>query len=129
MIELGRIDTIIKVSLLLSHLALPRKGHLDAAAHVMAYVGQRHNSRLLYDPKYPEINYSVFMKCDCSEFYWNAEEAIHMTAPAPRGISVDIPIFVANDCAGDTASFRSRSCFLIYFKSLSAMVFKEAVYS
>ena len=44
MIELGRIDIITEVSLLLSHVALPREGHLEAAVHVMTHVGQRYNS-------------------------------------------------------------------------------------
>ena len=47
-IELGRIDRITEVLLLSSHVGLPR-GHLDAAVHVMAHVGQRYNSRLVYD--------------------------------------------------------------------------------
>ena len=42
MIELERIDIITKVSLLSSHVALPREGHLEAVVHVMAHVGQRY---------------------------------------------------------------------------------------
>ena len=55
-IELGRIDRITEVLLLSSHVGLPR-GHLDAAVHVMAHVGQRYNSRLVYEP---EIDHSIF---------------------------------------------------------------------
>ena len=76
MIELGRIDIITKVSLLSSHVALPSEGHLDAAVYVMAHVVQRYNSRLAFDPLYPEIDYSVFKKCDWSDFYRDAKEAI-----------------------------------------------------
>ena len=64
MIKLGRIDITNKVSLLSSHVALLREGHLDAAVHVMSHVGQRYNSRLVYDPSYPEIDHSVFKECD-----------------------------------------------------------------
>ena len=53
MIELGRTDIITKVPLLSSHVALPRKGCLEAAIHVMAHVGQKYNSRLVYDPFIP----------------------------------------------------------------------------
>ena len=60
MIKLGRINIIIKVSLLLSHIVLPREGHFEAAIHVMAHVGHRYTSRLVYDSLYPEINHSVF---------------------------------------------------------------------
>ena len=44
MIKLERIKKIMEVLLLLSHVVLPREGHLDAAVHVMAHVGQRYNS-------------------------------------------------------------------------------------
>ena len=60
MIELGRIDIIIEVSLLSSHGALPREGHLEAAVYVMAYMGQRYNSRLVHDLSYQEIDHNVF---------------------------------------------------------------------
>ena len=45
MVELGRIDITTKVSLLSSHIALPREGLLEAAVHVMAHVGQKYNSK------------------------------------------------------------------------------------
>ena len=40
MVELGRIDIILEVLLLSSHVALPIEGHLEAAVHAMAHVGQ-----------------------------------------------------------------------------------------
>ena len=83
MSELGRIDKITEVSLLSSHVALPREGHLDAAVHVMAYVGQKYSSRLAYDHLYQEIDNRVLKKCDWSKFYWNAEETIPMNIPEP----------------------------------------------
>ena len=56
------------------HVALPRKWHFNAAVHVMFNVGQRYNSRLVYDPSYPLIDHSVFTKHDWSEFYRDANE-------------------------------------------------------
>ena len=107
MVELGRIDIITKVSLLSSHVALPREGHLEAAVHVMAHVGQKYNSRLVYDPLYPEIDHSVFKECDWSEFYRDAKEAIPVNAPEPCRKEVDICMFVDSDHAGDKVSCRS----------------------
>ena len=83
MIELGRIDIIMEVSLLSLHVALPREGCLEAAVHVMAHVGQRYNSRLVYDPTHPEIDHSFFKECDWSEFYRDAKEAIFVNVPKP----------------------------------------------
>ena len=76
MIELRRIDIITKVLLLSSDIALPREGHLEVAVHVMAHVGNKYSSRLVYDSSYLEIDYSVFKECDWSEFYRNDNEAI-----------------------------------------------------
>ena len=64
MVEIGRIDISTEVSLILSHLAFPREGHLEAALHVMAYLKQKHNSRLVFDPTYPIIDESIFKDCD-----------------------------------------------------------------
>ena len=83
MIELGRIDITNKVPLLPSSVAFPREGHLEAAIHVMAYVGQRYNSRLVHDPWYPEIDHSIIKECDWSEFNRDAMEGIPMNAPEP----------------------------------------------
>ena len=54
MVEIGRIDIAIEVSLLLSHLAYPKQGHLEEALHVMAYLKQKHNSQLVFYPNYPK---------------------------------------------------------------------------
>ena len=83
MIKLARVNVITKLSLLSSHVALPRDGHLEGAINVMAHIGQRYNSRLGYDPSYPEIDHNVFQKCDWSEFYRDTKEAIPINAPEP----------------------------------------------
>ena len=73
MTELERNDIIIELSLLSSHVVLSTKGHLEAANHFMAHVGQRYNSRLVYDLLYQEI----------SEFYIDAKEDILVSASEP----------------------------------------------
>ncbi len=56
MIELGRVDICTEVSLLSSHMALPRQGHLEATLHVMLYLSLHHNLRLCMDPTYLKID-------------------------------------------------------------------------
>ena len=68
---------------MLSHVALPREGHLKAAIHAMAHVGQKYNSRLVYDLWHSEIDHSVIKECDWSEFYRDAKEAIPVNTPEP----------------------------------------------
>ena len=62
LIKLGRIDMITKVLLTSLHIALLREGQLDAAVHVMSYVGQKYNLILVNDPSYPKIDHIVFKK-------------------------------------------------------------------
>ena len=44
MVELGRVDIATEISLLSSHLAYPRVGHLEVALHLMGYLKQKHNT-------------------------------------------------------------------------------------
>ena len=64
-VELGQIDILMEVSLLSSHLALPREGHLDAVFHLFAYLEKRHNAWIVFDPNYPDINMDSFIEWDC----------------------------------------------------------------
>ena len=59
-VEIGRIDIATKISMLSSHLAYPREGHLEAALHVMGYMKHKHNSRLVFDPTYPFVDLNTF---------------------------------------------------------------------
>ena len=48
----------------------------------------------MYDPLYPEIDHSVFKKCNWSEFYRDAKEVIPMNVPGPLGKEVDTYMIV-----------------------------------
>ena len=109
MVEIGRIDMITEVSMLASHLAMPREGHLECIFHIFAYLKINHNSRMVFDPSYPGIDMSQFKKCDWKSFYPEAKEAIPTNAPEPRGKEVDIRLYVDSDHAGDSTTRRSRS--------------------
>jgi hypothetical protein len=66
MVELGRVDIITETSLLASQTAMPREGHLDAMLRMFAYLKNKHNSRMVFDPTYPKIDMSDFKQCDSS---------------------------------------------------------------
>jgi hypothetical protein len=114
MVELGRVDIATEVSMLSSYLALPREGHLETALHIMGYLRKKHNSRLVFDPTYPEINESDFPEYDWTEFYGDVTEAIPPDRPEPLGKAVDIRLIVDSDHAGCKRTRRSRTGFLIY---------------
>jgi ribosomal protein L31E len=117
MVELGRVDIITEVSTLASYMALPREGHLDAVFHVFAYLKIKHNSRMVFDPSYPEIDASTFQEHDWTEFYGDIKEAIPPDRPKSRGKEIDIRMFVDSDHAGDKLTRRSRTGFFVYVNS------------
>eukprot|EP00804_Cyclotella_cryptica_P001676 CCRYP_009051-RA/>CCRYP_009051-RA protein AED:0.08 eAED:0.08 QI:0/0/0/1/0.5/0.6/5/0/841 len=114
MCELGRVDICTEVSMLSSFAAMPREGHLEAALHVFSYLKSRSNSRLIFDPKEPNVGESDFVECDWSDFYPGAEEALPPNAPNPLGKGVTLRMFVDSDHAGDKVSRRSRTGFVIF---------------
>jgi hypothetical protein len=114
MVEIGHIDIITEVSMLASCVAAPRGGQLDTVFHMFAYLEKKHNSRLVFDPTYPQIDMDEFKECDWKEYYGEVTEAIPPNAPVPRGKDVDIRLFVDSDHAGDKKTRRSRTGFLVY---------------
>ena len=115
MIELGRIDIATEVSQLSSYLVMPRKGHLLGALYVMSYLKVKHNSRLVLDPTYPDINTKYFKTDqDWVAFYGDVEEAEPHNAPKPCGKGVDLRMFVDSDHAGSKANRRPRTGYLIF---------------
>jgi len=44
-VELGRLDILLEVSMLSAHNAMPREGHLEAVYHIFAYLKGHENSR------------------------------------------------------------------------------------
>ena len=111
--ELGRIDIAVEVSMMSSHSAMPREGHLQQLFHIFAYLKTHHNSRLVFDPTYPDIDYDVFEKRDWSSFYGDVKEAIPPNAPAPRGKAFVITVYVDADHAGEKLTRRSRTGFVV----------------
>ena len=70
MVELGRIDLTCEVSMMASHPALPRVGHLQQLLHIFAYLKNYHNSRMVFDLSYPEINTDDFPQRDWVTVLW-----------------------------------------------------------
>ena len=69
-VELGRVDVCLEVSMMSSHLALPREGHLEQVLHIFAYLKKHHNTELVYDPSDPVVDENDFKRRDSppSEF-------------------------------------------------------------
>jgi len=101
-VELGRIDIMTEVSMLSSHNAMPREGHLEGIYHIFSYLKGHENSKLVFDPAYPEIDDRRFKKdVDWQDFYPKATDELPPGMPEPLGLPVDISCFVDADHAGN----------------------------
>ena len=70
-VELGRVDVCLEVSMMSSHLALPREGHLEQVLHIFAYLKKYHNTELVYDPSDPVVDENDFKRRDwASSEFW-----------------------------------------------------------
>jgi len=89
MVELERVDLCVEVSMIPSHLALPRKGHLEQLYHIFAYLKKHHNADMPFDPTKPEmINEPQFEfeKQDwSSSMYGKVEEELPSSTSKPLG--------------------------------------------
>ena len=103
-----------KISLLSSHLVYPRAGHLKVALHMMGYLNQKHNTRLVFDPAYPTMDMDSFSQYNWTEFYGDEEETIPSDMPEPLGKDLDVHMFCNSDNAGEKRNWRLHTGFLIF---------------
>jgi hypothetical protein len=112
-VELGRIDLIVPVSLLSCFMASPREGHLQQCYHIFACLKQFNRSQLVFDDAEPTFDNSYFHVCDWSEYYPDAKEAIP-NMPEPLGHGVSSTCYVDADHAGCKITRRSRTGLVTY---------------
>ena len=117
MAEIGRLDIITEVSMMASHMAMPREGQLESVLHVFAFLRQRYNSRMAFDPTYPIINMNDFKKCKWKDFYWDLKEATPPNSPEERGKEVDICGYVDINHEEENKTRSSRSGFFIFLNT------------
>ena len=124
-VELGRVDILLEISLLSSHLALPRVGHLQQVYHIFGYLDKAPRRRLFFDPVSPAISEQRFQQFDWVDFYRDAEEDIPLNMPEPRGREVGIHCFLDASHAADKATRRSQSGILIFINRAPITFFSK----
>ncbi len=119
MVELGRVDICCEVSMMSSHLALPREGHLAQLYFMFGYLKTHHNAEMVFDPTEPEIDASQFERRDwtTSEVTEDLEEPLPSNMPEPRGFGFTMRSYVDADHATDTMIRKSRTGFLVYLNN------------
>ncbi len=118
-VELGRVDMNCEVSMMSSHLVMPREGHLAQVYHIFAYLKKHHNAEMVFDPSEPDIDMSLFERKDwtTSEMSFSMKEELPATMPRPRGLGFTMRAYVDADHATDSMTRKSRSGFLVYLNN------------
>lgn len=123
--ELGRLDILTPISMLSRYLVQAREGHLEQCFHVFAYLKSHDRSTMVFDDTEPDFDGSAFRKCDWSEFYPDAKEAIPTDVPEARGKSVVMSCFVDADHAGCRVTRRSHTGVIIFVNRAPIMWFSK----
>ena len=87
-VEPGQVDVCLEVSMMSSHLALPREGHFEQVKNIFAYLKKYHNTELVYDPSDPVVDENDFDRRDCASSEFNhveGKEEFPVIMPEPRG--------------------------------------------
>ena len=106
-LEPGQVDVCLEVSMMSSHLALPREGHLEKMLHIFAYLKKYHNTELDYDPSDPVVDENDFERRDwaSSEFgHVEGKEEFPANMTEPRGLGFIMRAKVDADHASHTVS-------------------------
>ena len=56
----------VEASMLSSHLAIPKEGHMKEIIHVFAYLKKHMNTEMVFDQSEPEIDMNSFQRQDWS---------------------------------------------------------------
>jgi hypothetical protein len=124
-VELGRTDINLEVSLLSQYLASPRRGHLSQACNIIRYLGKYDNSNVILDPTIWHVNWigkpggvhPRTLAKSMSELYPDAMNEPPPNMPETLGESVILTMFVDADRAGNRTTRRSHTGIIIYINS------------
>ena len=118
MVELGRFNICVEVSMISSCLDIPREGHLQQLFHIFSYLKKHHNTEMVFDTSVPNFGADKFQLQDWSQtMYGDSPPDQPPNIPKPRGQGFIFSAHVDSDHAGDTVTRRSRTGLFIYFNN------------
>ena len=116
--ELGRVDILLEVSIMSSHLCMPREGHLEKVFGIFSYLEKHKKSNMVFDPTPVNLDETAFHRTDWSNsIYGDVSEELPPNAPEPLGKPVNMTCFVDADHAGEKITRRSQTGFIIYLNN------------
>ena len=107
---------------------MPREVHLEAVLHVFAFLRQKYNSRMAFDPTYLAIDMSDFKDCGWKDYYGKFKEAIPPNYPEERGKEVDLCGYVESNHTGEKNKEVSFWVFHILEHVAKSMVLQQIGY-
>ena len=113
-VELGRVDILLEASLMSTHMAMPREGHLQQLYRMFGYLKLYPKRKLAFDFQHPVISEKIFKEYDWYDFYRDATEAIPRDMPNPRGNPMSTHCFVDASHGSDRATRRSQTGILLF---------------
>ncbi len=116
-VELGRVDIDVEVSMMSSHLALPWAGHLIEIYHICAYLKAHSNTEMVFAPTPVTPDMTLFEQQDWSYSPYGCEglsEESPSNMPKSLGPSMTMWVFVDADHAGDLITQRSQTGFIVF---------------
>ena len=124
-VEIGRVDILTEVSMMASHMAMPREGHLEAVLHMVSFLRQKYNSMIAFEPTYPAIDMNDFKEWKWKGFYGILKESIPPNDLEKRGKEVDLRGYVDSNHAGEKKTRRSRYGVLIFLNNVLVQWFSK----
>lgn len=113
-VELGRIDLAHAAGVMARFSACPREGHLAVVLKMFAYCKKHNQSKIVFDPRYADMDGMEWANYDWKEFYPDVRhEILPPRMPEPRGRSVRISMFC--DAAHASCAVTRRSTTGIIF--------------
>ena len=83
-VELGRVDILMETSMMSTHLAMPRRGHLEQVHHIFGYLKEGPKRKFFFDPQHLELDERSFTTYHWYVNYRDAKEPVLGDMPAPR---------------------------------------------
>ena len=113
-VELGRVDILMETSMMSTHLAMPRWGHLEQEHHIFGYLKDLTKWKLFFDPQHLELDERSFTTYNWYDFYRDAKEPVLGDMPVPRGQVVSTHCFVDLDHAANIVMRCSQTGLLLF---------------
>ena len=113
------------MALLSQYQASPRVGHLEALYLIANYLSREPMCRIVFDPRTPNLDESVFIPGNWKDFYGDLVKEDPPDMPQPLGNVINMACFVDADHAGNKITRRSHTGIIIFLQNAPILAFSK----